>query len=294
MGKYIATVIRSAKVSLWENCNDNLIRLKLEMKVRRSSSSRPQELADLDDILEAFDVLDSDNCLPEIVCSAEDLLQMPQLLPLCSTERVAEEMRGLRDDVSSRLDAIDKRLQQLPSHSTTVGKSPSNSTAGAGVGAVVGAGGSSQKSSADSLERRSNLILFGVSENMDLAIVSDVLKAAAGTSIPIKDMFRLGKKPQRSHSSGLQSGDLATADEPLSSGCSSPAGRSVHPRPILVKLSCPWDRRVILAGKMKLSAIEGMRHYFLQPDLPPEERQKRRAEYLARKDRRIGVSSGNV
>ena len=162
------------------------------MKVRRSSSVRFQELADLDDILEAFDALDSDDCLPEIVCSAEDLLQMPQLLPLCSTEQVAEEMR---DDVRSR-----------------------------------------------------------------------------------------------------QSGDFATVEESLSPSDSSTADRSVRPKPIVVKLSCPWDRRVILAGKMRLSEIDGIENYFLQPDLSLEERQKHRADYLARKSRCEvpRVSPGNV
>ncbi|MDD9817017.1 MAG: hypothetical protein OXU61_02605 [Gammaproteobacteria bacterium] len=289
LGKYIANAIRSAKISLWENCKDDLGRLKLEMKVRRSSSTRPQELADLDDILEAFDVLDSDNCLPEIVCSAEDLLQMPQLLPLCSSEKVAEEMRHLRDDVCSRLDTLDKRLQQSASGSTPASKSLSSASGGAVVGAV----GSAQKLSADPLERRSNIILFGVSETEDLSIVSDVLKVAAGTKVAIKDMFRLGKKPRRPLTRGKQSGDFATGDE---SSLSSHQDKPARPRPILVKLSCPWDRRVILAGKMKLSESEGMENYFLQPDLSLEERQKRRADYLARKSLRnvARVSPGNV
>ena len=38
-----------------------------------SSSTHSQELADLDDILDAFNVLDDDNCLPEIVYSAKDI-----------------------------------------------------------------------------------------------------------------------------------------------------------------------------------------------------------------------------
>ena len=71
------------------------------------------ELADLDDILEAFNVLDDDNCLPEIVCSAEDLLQMPQLLPLHGTEQVAEEVHSFREVVCSRLDNIDRQLKQF-------------------------------------------------------------------------------------------------------------------------------------------------------------------------------------
>ena len=289
LGKYIANAIRSAKISLWENCKDDLSRLKLEMKVRRSSSTRPQELADLEDILEAFDVLDSDNCLPEIVCSAEDLLQMPQLLPLCSTEQMVDEMRNLRDDVCSRLDTIDKCLQQSASGSIPVSKSPASTSGSAAVGAV----GSSQKSSADPLERRSNIILFGVPESEDLSIVSDVLKVAAGAQVAIKDMFRLGKKPRRPLSRREQGGALATDDE---SGHSSHQDQPTRPRPILVKLSCPWDRRVILAGKSRLSESNGMENYFLQPDLSLEERQKRRADYLARKSHRSVArgSPGNV
>ena len=140
---------------------------------------------------------------------------------------------------------------------------------------------------------RSNIILFGVSETEDLSIVSDVLKVAAGTKVAIKDMFRLGKKPRRPLTRGKQSGDFATGDE---SSLSSHQDKPARPRPILVKLSCPWDRRVILAGKMKLSESEGMENYFLQPDLSLEERQKRRADYLARKSLRnvARVSPGNV
>ena len=83
-----SSLIRSAKIVLWKGCSGDLGRLKLE-KTRRSPSTRSQEQADLDDILEAFNVLDDDNCLPEIVCLAENLLQMPQLLPLHGTEKVA-------------------------------------------------------------------------------------------------------------------------------------------------------------------------------------------------------------
>ena len=74
LSKYDAKSIRAAKAILWSDCSTDLSRLKLEKKVRRSSTVRSQELADLDDIIEAFDTLDSDACLPEVVCSAEDLL----------------------------------------------------------------------------------------------------------------------------------------------------------------------------------------------------------------------------
>ena len=60
MGKYNAAALRYAKDILWEGCLDDLARLKLE-KIGRRSSTRSQELADLDDLFEAFEVLDGDN-----------------------------------------------------------------------------------------------------------------------------------------------------------------------------------------------------------------------------------------
>lgn len=55
-----------------------------------------------------------------------------------------------------------------------------------------------------------------------------------------------------------------------------PSSLPPRPRPILIKLSCPWDRRIILANKRKLSETEGMGKYFFQPDLSLDERKKRR------------------
>ncbi len=96
LGKYNAfamrTAMRTAKDVLWDGCKDDLCRLKLEKKVRRTSAARSQELADLDDVLEALDALDVDDCMPEVVCSSEDLL-MPQLLPVVGIEQVAEQLR---------------------------------------------------------------------------------------------------------------------------------------------------------------------------------------------------------
>ena len=53
----------------------------------------------------------------------------------------------------------------------------------------------SQKQAVDPLERRSNLILYGVPEEKDISVVSDVLQAVAGSKIATKDTFTLGKKP---------------------------------------------------------------------------------------------------
>ena len=57
--------------------------------------------------------------------------------------------------------------------------------------------------------------------------------------------------------------------QPLSTSQSSCTSDYPRPRPILIKLNCPWDRWIVLAGKKKrLSSISGMETYLLQPDLP--------------------------
>lgn len=273
LGKYSAPVVRAAKDTLWENCQDDLSRLNLEKRVRRTSPSRPQELADLDDILEAFDALDDDGCLPDINCSSEDLLLMPQLLPVVGLEQVTEQLRCFNKDISSRLESISQMVSQSSKHVAPGVLSASS----------VSARKPSHSQPADQLERRSNLIMFGVPEDKDISIVSEVLEAVAGNSIAIKDTFRLGKKAKAS----AQASPALSSDS-SSGGASQPSYRSgqeakSHPRPILIKLNCPWDRRIILASKKKLLEIEGMEKYFLQPDLTLEERRKRREAYLARK-----------
>ncbi len=46
----------------------------------------------------------------------------------------------------------------------------------------MGSGTFSQKQALDPLERRSNLILYGVPEEKDISVVSDVLQAVAGVT----------------------------------------------------------------------------------------------------------------
>ena len=184
MTKYDAKSIRAAKDILWSDCSTDLSRLKLEKKVPRSSMVCSQELANLDDIIEAFDTLVSNACLPEVIYSAEDLLQMPQLLPLRGIERVSEDVRTLGVDVCSRLKGTEKRLQYSLS-TPSVSENGSNTNLHSG---------SSQRQAPDTLECGSNVVLFGIPEDKDLSIVCDFLQAAAGSHIVVKDTFRLGKQ----------------------------------------------------------------------------------------------------
>ncbi len=50
-------------------------------------------------------------------------------------------------------------------------------------------------------------------------------------------------------------------DVPLPNDSSNSIVDHSHPRPILIKLNCPWDRQIILAGERKMSGTEGMERY---------------------------------
>ena len=110
------------------------------------------------------------------------------------------------------------------------------------------------KESAALLSRQSsgrelNLILFGLEETSSIVetkqSVDEILAFIAGKPVSIKDMFRLGSRS------------------------SSSASTHARPRPVLLKLSTAWDRRVMLFSKRKLKDFR-IQHLFLREDLPPD------------------------
>ena len=121
-------------------------------------------------------------------------------------------------------------------------------------------------------------------KDKDLSIVSDVLQAVAGSRIAVKDTFRLGKKlkqPQQIRKQ--QVSNVSEKNSSLSTIRSPCTAQPSHPRPIHIKLNCPWDRRIILAGKKPLLSISGMEKYLLQLDLPVDEHKKCRDSHLMQK-----------
>ena len=109
------------------------------------------------------------------------------------------------------------------------------------------------------LSRSNNFIIFGLPEAKSLSdlrnSVDELLLFLVGKSVPLDDMFRLGR--------------LA----PQSSG--SVSSSPVRPRPILLKLSFTWDCRLVLSSVRKLKEF-AVKRFFIREDLSPEERQKRR------------------
>ena len=77
--KFSVTQLVDALKELWFYCHADLIRLDFAYHARRSSD--PVQLFNtvLSDLLQAFEKLDLDECLPAIFCEANDLLSLPTL-----------------------------------------------------------------------------------------------------------------------------------------------------------------------------------------------------------------------
>ena len=99
-------------------------------------------------------------------------------------------------------------------------------------------------------KRECNLILFGLHDHGSLvetkASVDEILEFLVGRSIHVKDLFRLGKyvHPKDFEDSRRQ-------------------------QPVLIKLTAPWDRRLILLQKSNLQKFKIAR-LFLREDVPPD------------------------
>ena len=117
---------------------------------------------------------------------------------------------------------------------------------------------------ASTASRADSLIVFGLPEAKSLPdlrqSVDELLTFLVGRSVPLNDLFRLGR--------------LKQPDVPMAS----PLAR---PRPIILKLASAWDRRLVLSAVRELKGYSTKR-IFIREDLSPEERQKRKEKGRAR------------
>ena len=118
-----------AKKLLWENCAVHLEACGLQFHYRRDSDTRSQLMANLEDLLQALDTLDSSGLLPSICCEATQLYSI-------SLDQVAEEVHSntkALKDLSSTIACLDKKVTSLvESHSASVASNkPSSSYAAA-------------------------------------------------------------------------------------------------------------------------------------------------------------------
>ena len=71
-----ALLVAKAKIDI---CCHNLEAASLGFQAQHDSDKRSQLVANLDNILRAFEVLDPNNLSPTIFCEASDLLTLPPL-----------------------------------------------------------------------------------------------------------------------------------------------------------------------------------------------------------------------
>ena len=274
LSKFDSVVMCKAKKALWDSdCSSLLTVAGLSYQQRRGSEKRSQAAADLDDILVAFDKLDEIDKLPEIFCEAVDLVLLPPLVADSCTELVQRNSSVLEaiehkldslsieiSNFSSKMGNIESCLAALPSHSSAF--APGNNVSPPPSSSFKPPTG--PRLSNVLPDRRENLVVFGIRESRSLPETMDSVKSMleflTGRSTPVKDMFRIGriKKPG--------------GDEPTTS----------RPRPILLKLVSPWDRRLVLANRSNLKhySVKGI---FVREDLSPEARQQRRENLAARR-----------
>jgi len=81
-----------------------------------------------------------------------------------------------------------------------------------------------------------NIVIFGVTEDKNSSVwhakVTDALQHIVGRPVIITDAFRIGKFDFNQQ----------------------------RPRPIIVKLRCVWDKRLILRNTRKLAEVSEFRH----------------------------------
>lgn len=272
LGRFNSPSLANAKKVLWEACSTDLSLLELPFTPRRSSEKRSQASADLEDILLAFDKLDDVDKIPLIFCEATDLVKLPPIAADPISEMVSGNAASLKE-LDERISELQVALQKLASRFESNIPSRSSSPVSFANAVkmtvhpttgdptpVIGA----RRPHVIRDDRADNLVIFGLPETNSLPSlknsVDELFTFLVGKPVHLKDIFRLGR--------------------PMKPSATSVANR---PRPVLVKLTSSWDRRVVLSVVRKTKDY-GVRGIFIREDLSPEEREIRRERALSRKN----------
>ena len=269
LSRFSTSMLLNAKKLLWEHCDEDLHSLALPLTSRRGSEKRSQAAADLEDILLAFTKLDEVDKIPLIFCEASELVQLPPISvdPIgemisgnaASLKLLDDKISQIQDDLNGLSSKFDSGYSSVTppavSYSDAV-RSPPNPVS---VPPIEG-------SILSNRIRSHNLIVFGLPEVKSLPelkeSVDELLTFVAGRPVPLNDLFRLGR-----------------LNKPTSQVASSEA--PTRPRPVLLKVSSAWDRRLILSTVRKLRDYT-LKRIYIREDLSSDERLKRREAYLAR------------
>ncbi len=241
--------------------NESFCAAGLAYQPRRGSERRSQASADLEDILVAFERLDETENIPEIFCN---LVMIPPVVINNCTELIQRNGSSL-EAIQSKLDHLSSDLSTLSSKLTALETTPlaqAVNSSSTGVSQSQHRTPTSSGSPVLRRDRQENLMVFGLAESPSMSDYMDsvqkMLQFVTGRTTPVKDLFRIGKyrKPD--------------SDDDQH-----------RPRPTILKLLSPWDRRIVLANQFKLKDYE-IKGIFVREDLSPEVRKQRRENYAAR------------
>jgi len=241
---------------------------------RRSSNVRPAKEAQVDDIINMFDVVDRQDHLTKVRFAAIAYDRLPRYGPeelniaavidrqarteqsigdidaklksLCTSSttipdsvvHITEAVTRVDDELRRSTQCLQEQINQLTSICTKLSQ-PTRASSTPNV----------QPSSSPVQDRSRNVIIIGVDENRNSSQWKDrvmrSLHIAAGREVTVSDAFRIGRFME---------------------------GRK---RPILVKLHSVWDQRLVVSGARKLAESEAHRGVRLFADEPAELRRKR-------------------
>ena len=231
---FSSELVEAAKKALWDHCGTYLEATSLSYHVRRGSGKLS---ANVDDVLKTFEVLDGTDSIPSIFCEATDLPRLPPI----SLDPVGEQVQsntqalhtlgaavsGVEDKLAHLMEQIKVLLDSTKTATTRESVQTTTSFAKVVSSHPPSVQPKSTRPPPSDDSRASNVVLFGLPQGKSIfeskAVVDEVFEFLAGRLVAIKDIFRLGKF---NHSS--------------------------HPRPLLVKLSAIWDRKLFLSRKKNL------------------------------------------
>ena len=252
LAKFDSVLLCKAKKELWESdCSTILCDAGLSFRIRRDSEKRTQAAADLDDLLQAFDKLDELDNIPDIFCEATDLVILPPIV-VDNCTAIVQRNSATLDILTSKLDFLSSEVSALCSK---LGKASDTSLLHRPPQVSSPSHINSGQSQPSSTHRQENLIVFGIEEQSMTATmesVKEMLQFVVGRPTPVKDLFRIGRYKKPGDGLSLLS----------------------HPRPIILKLVSPWDRRLVLANRFSLKNYD-VSGVYIREDLSPDERKVR-------------------
>ena len=124
-------LVEGAKRTLWDSCGSLLT--SLPYLARRDSENRSQLMANLEDIVKAFDTLDASDSIPDMFCEASALY----LLPTLSLDPVGKQVQAnthVLQSLESAMRGIEQKIASLVSLSSSVSVNTASNGVSGGTG----------------------------------------------------------------------------------------------------------------------------------------------------------------